>query len=76
VLLKRQIPVRTFNDWNETQPRFFEGDLVAHCGPIVHGYGCGHVATYNLEKRFLLRGINDKNDCSACIFQLWAVGVN
>jgi hypothetical protein len=32
VLLKRQIPVRTFNDWNETRPGFFEGDLVAHCG--------------------------------------------
>jgi hypothetical protein len=37
VLLKRQIPVRTFNDWNETQPGFFEGDLVAHCGPSVAG---------------------------------------
>jgi len=37
VLLKRQIPVRTFNDWNETQPGFFEGDLVAHCGPSVEG---------------------------------------
>jgi hypothetical protein len=28
VLLKRQIPVRTFNDWNETTPGFSEGDLV------------------------------------------------
>ena len=37
VLLKRQIPVRTFNDWNETQPGFFEGDLVAHCGWSVEG---------------------------------------
>jgi len=37
VLLKRQIPVRTFNDWNEKQPGFFEGDLVAHCGPSVEG---------------------------------------
>lgn len=37
VLLKRQIPVRTFNDWNETRPGFFEGDLVAHCGSNVEG---------------------------------------
>ena len=37
ILLKRQIPVRTFNDWNETRPGFFEGDLVAHCGWNVEG---------------------------------------
>ena len=37
LLLKRQIPVRTFNDWNETTPGFFEGDLVAHCGWSVEG---------------------------------------
>jgi hypothetical protein len=32
-LLKQQIPVRTFAQWNETQPGFLEADLVAHCGP-------------------------------------------
>jgi hypothetical protein len=31
-LLKNQIPIRTFQDWNETQPGFLEADLVAHCG--------------------------------------------
>lgn len=31
-LLKRQIPVRTFADWNEGVPGFIEADLVAHCG--------------------------------------------
>jgi hypothetical protein len=31
-LLKRQIPVRTFADWNEGSPGFIEADLVAHCG--------------------------------------------
>ena len=30
-LLKHQIPIRTFQDWNETQPGFLEGDLVALC---------------------------------------------
>jgi len=31
-LLKKQIPVRTFTDWNEGVPGFVEADLVAHCG--------------------------------------------
>ncbi|MCP4165346.1 MAG: transposase family protein [Chloroflexi bacterium] len=36
-LLKHQIPIRTFAEWNETQPGFFEADLVAHCGTSVEG---------------------------------------
>ena len=36
-LLKHQIPVRTFADWEETSPGFFEADLVAHCGWSVEG---------------------------------------
>jgi len=36
-LLKHQIPVRTFADWEETAPGFFEADLVAHCGWSVEG---------------------------------------
>ena len=36
-LLKHQIPVRTFADWNETQPGFFEMDAVAHCGCRAEG---------------------------------------
>jgi hypothetical protein len=36
-LLKKQIPVRTFNDWNETKPGFMEADLVAHCGTSTEG---------------------------------------
>ncbi len=31
-LLKQQIPIRTFQQWNKTQPGFVEVDLVAHCG--------------------------------------------
>jgi len=34
-LLKRQIPIRTFADWNENVPGFMEIDLVAHCGGNV-----------------------------------------
>ena len=37
ILLKKQVPVRTFADWNETGPGFFEADLVAHCGNSTEG---------------------------------------
>ncbi len=36
-LLKKQIPVRTFQDWNEAKPGFLEADLVAHCGTQADG---------------------------------------
>ena len=36
-LLKKQIKVRTFADWNDVVPGFMEGDLVAHCGDTVAG---------------------------------------
>jgi hypothetical protein len=36
-LLKQSIPIRTFADWNETEPGFVEMDLVAHCGETVEG---------------------------------------
>lgn len=36
-LLKRQIPVRTFADWQETRAGFAEVDLVAHCGQTTDG---------------------------------------
>lgn len=36
-LLKKQIQIRTFADWNDVQPGFLEGDLVAHCGEYVDG---------------------------------------
>jgi hypothetical protein len=36
-LLKKNIPVRTFADWNEDKPGFLEVDLVAHCGESTAG---------------------------------------
>ncbi len=36
-LLKHQIPIRTFADWEEEDPGFFEADLVAHCGWSMEG---------------------------------------
>ncbi len=36
-LLKQQIPIRTFGEWNEIQPGFLEADLVAHCDTDIEG---------------------------------------
>jgi hypothetical protein len=36
-LLRSAIPVRTYADWNESKPGFFEADLVALCGNSVAG---------------------------------------
>jgi len=38
VLLKKAIPVRTFSEWNDSQPGFLEIDLVAHCGDSAEGF--------------------------------------
>jgi hypothetical protein len=39
-LLKHQIPVRTFAEWDQTQPGFVEIDLVAHDGGFAQGDYC------------------------------------
>ncbi len=36
-LLKSQIPIRTWADWNEDQPGFTEMDLVSHDGGLERG---------------------------------------
>lgn len=39
-LLKSQIPIRTFAEWNERRPGFMEMDLVAHDGGLACGDYC------------------------------------
>ena len=36
-LLKRDIPIRLGQEWNDAIPGFVEVDLVAHCGPTTTG---------------------------------------
>jgi len=36
-LLKKNIPIRTFADWDEDKPGFLEIDCVAHCGEDIRG---------------------------------------
>jgi hypothetical protein len=35
--IRRSVPVRTFSDWGDPPPGFFEADLVAHSGPSASG---------------------------------------
>lgn len=39
-ILKRQIPIRTFADWDERLPGFCEADLVGHDGGSPYGEFC------------------------------------
>lgn len=39
-MLKSQIPIRTFADWNDARPGFVECDLVAHEGGRNDGHFC------------------------------------
>ena len=43
-LLKRQIPVRTFADWQDTRPGFTEVDLVGRCDDSTRGEYLNSVA--------------------------------
>jgi hypothetical protein len=47
-LLKQQIPIRTFAQWDEAKPGFLEVDLVAHCGGRLEG-GCLYTITLKPE---------------------------
>jgi hypothetical protein len=44
-LLKHQIPIRTFAQWDDDRPGFLEADLIAHCGGDVFG---GYLYTLTL----------------------------
>jgi hypothetical protein len=39
-LLKHQIPVRTFAEWDQAQPGFVEIELVGHDGGVTQGDFC------------------------------------
>lgn len=37
-LLRHEIPIRTFTEWDDVRPGFLEIDLVAHCGSSTRGF--------------------------------------
>jgi hypothetical protein len=68
-LLKKNIPVRTYADWNEDKPGFLEIDLVAHCGNTTAGQflntlTCTDLCTGWTEPVALLRR-SQENVCAA-----------
>ena len=52
-LLKKQIKIRTFADWNDTVPGFFEADLVAHCGGSMAGSFLNTLVLVDIETTWL-----------------------
>ena len=50
-LLKHQIPIRTFSEWNEKEPGFVEIDLVGHDGGDSHGDFAENVLLFSLCSR-------------------------
>jgi hypothetical protein len=59
-LLKKQIPIRTFADWDEDRPGFLEIDCVAHCGEdpsgqFLYTLTCTDICTGWTEPLALLR---------------------
>ena len=60
-LLKHQIPIRTFADWNEQEPGFFEIDLVGHDGGDASGEFCHTLTLTDVETGWVeLHGLNNK----------------
>jgi len=37
-LIKGQVPIRTFSEWDDKRVGFMEADLVAHCGTFTSGH--------------------------------------
>ena len=66
-LLKHQIPIRTFADWDDATPGFVEIDLVAHDGGVASGEYC-----YTLRKHNFTEAI----DHAAGMFPFPIVGID
>jgi hypothetical protein len=56
-LLKSQIPVRTWADWDDAQPAFVEIDLVSHDGRVVYRLAVK-------RRTQIVRGLNDASSGS------------
>jgi hypothetical protein len=60
-LLKRNIPIRTFADWDEGRPGFMEVDLVAHCGESTEGFYLNTLCAVDIATGWVeCRGVGGK----------------
>ncbi len=64
-LLKGQIPIKTFADWDATAPGFLEMDLVAHCGSTGGGEFLLTLSTVDVATGWAVcQGVRNKAESS------------
>jgi len=62
-LLRSQVPIKTFADWNDARPGFLEIDLVAHCGSTSAGQFLFTLSTVDVATGWMLcRGVRNKGE--------------
>lgn len=62
-LLKAQVPIRTFADWDEARPGFLEMDLVAHCGSSGAGELLFTLSAVDVTTGWMaLQGVRNKGE--------------
>jgi hypothetical protein len=64
-LLRSQVPIKTFADWDDAQPGFLEIDLVAHCGSNSTGPFLFTLSTVDVATGWTLcRGVRNKGEAT------------
>ena len=62
-LLRNQVPIKTFADWDGARPGFLEIDLVAHCGTTAAGQFLFTLTTVDVATGWTLcRGVRNKGE--------------
>ena len=62
-LLRSQVPIKTFVDWDNARPGFLEIDLVAHCGSTSAGQFLFTLSTVDVATGWTLcRGVRNKGE--------------
>jgi hypothetical protein len=62
-LLRSQVPIKTFADWDGARPGFLEIDLVAHCGSTSAGTFLCTLSTVDVATGWTLcRGVRNKGE--------------
>jgi hypothetical protein len=62
-LLRNQVPIKTFAEWDDAQPGFLEIDLVAHCGSTSAGQFLFTLSTVDVASGWTLcRGVRNRGE--------------
>jgi hypothetical protein len=62
-LLRSQVPIKTFAEWDNARPGFLEIDLVAHCGSTAAGQFLFTLSTVDVATGWTLcRGVRNKGE--------------